>query len=208
MITVPLNNSERVVQVDDQYYDLVKGHTWHEVTDKSGRIFYARSSVWGEGRSKCGQRRRRPIMMHRIIMGAKSGEMVDHRDGDGLNNRRYNMRIAEPSGNSMNRTRLSVRNTSGFTGVSWWEVKGKKMWAARITVRGQQIIIGSFLDRLEAAEARRAAEVMLFGVYAPPQNAGITGKYVGQFSTMCDLRARLVPQKYRGEGGQFRRGTT
>jgi hypothetical protein len=58
------------------------------------------------------------VQMHRLLADAPDNMSVDHRDGNGLNNRQYNIRVTTSSGNSWNRTRIGVSNTSGYRGVS------------------------------------------------------------------------------------------
>jgi len=80
-----------------------------------------------------------------------SGE-VDHRDGDGLNNRIGNLRLVTRARNQRNQ-RLSVRNRSGIKGVSWHTPSGK--WQAHIWIDGKRKFLGRF-KRLKYAAAARA----------------------------------------------------
>jgi hypothetical protein len=73
-------------------------------------------------------------MLHRAILGAMRGQFVDHIDGDGLNNRRGNLRFATKAQNGAN-SRVRVNNTSGFKGVSFHRETGK--WRARIWIKGK-----------------------------------------------------------------------
>lgn len=92
---------------------------------------------------------------------------VDHKDGDGWNNKWKNLRMATRSQNICNKHRRRSDNTSGITGVGW-DSKYNKWWA-RITVNGRIIHLGRFRkeDFKTAVEVRRAAEVRYFGAYAP-----------------------------------------
>lgn len=82
-------------------------------------------------------------------------EVVDHIDGNGLNNKWGNLRITDHIGNSRNQ-KISVRNTSGVTGVSWDKSVGA--YQVYITVRGKKIHLGYADDLQEAAIMRRDAE--------------------------------------------------
>lgn len=87
--------------------------------------------------------------LHRIIIGAEDGQKVDHRDRDGLNNRRSNLRIATPSQNGRNR--IVPRGVSGYRGVSW--VRRRRKWQASLKRDGRRIYGGQFTDVVEAAKA-------------------------------------------------------
>jgi hypothetical protein len=88
---------------------------------------------------------RRSVTMHSEIMASPKA-LVDHRDGNGLNNRRSNLRLANHSQNGGNSKRRRD-NTSLLKGVTWNRRAGK--WQAQIA--GQYI--GLFTDKLEAARA-------------------------------------------------------
>lgn len=90
--------------------------------------------------------------MHRVLLGVGNEEFVDHADGDGLNNRRYNIRIATPLENNRN-IGPSKLNKSGFKGVSWYGQSGK--WRAIISLNGKRISLGLH----ETKESAHAAYV-------------------------------------------------
>src|SRR5947209_919082 len=74
----------------------------------------------------------------------------DHRDGDGLNNRRGNLRPAERAQQSWN-MRSPTGSTSAFKGVHWYARAGR--WRSRIKVRGKDIQLGLFDSEIEAKAA-------------------------------------------------------
>ena len=86
----------------------------------------------------------------------------NHRNHDGLDNRRDNLRPATQTQNNGNQR--CTRGVSRFKGVSWYERHGK--WFARIQHEGRRRSIGYFKDELVAAEAYDAAARELFGEYA------------------------------------------
>ena len=91
--------------VSDADFPLVAGHTWHAKPVLRARGgFYATRKVGNQ-----------TVYMHRIILGATKGQLVDHVDGDGLNNVRSNLRLTNASGNMASRGRL--RNKTGLRGV-------------------------------------------------------------------------------------------
>ncbi len=102
---------------------------------------------------------------HRIIWAIVHGEMpdrlIDHIDGDGLNNRLVNLRLATQSQNSMN-GKFFKDTRSGMKGVV---VSGNK-FLARIKVKGQLISLGTYLTKHEAARAYHEAAKKHFGEFA------------------------------------------
>lgn len=92
------------------------------------------------------------LLMHRAILGLTDPRIeVDHINGDGLDNRRANLRIATRSGNMRN-TGRHLNNSSGFKGVH--RLTGRSKWCARITVEsGRRLYIGYYESAEEAARA-------------------------------------------------------
>jgi hypothetical protein len=101
--------------------------------------------------------------MHRLIVDAPHGVLVDHRDGDGLNNTRANLRLCSNAENMRNSGRKRT-NTSGFKGVIHHKKTGK--WVARITVNDQEKHLGLFPTREAAARAYDDAARRLHGAFA------------------------------------------
>lgn len=93
---------------------------------------------------------------------AIDGKEVDHRDGDGLNCRRDNLRPATKLQNSYNRG-PNRNNKSGFKGVSWWRRDSR--WQAIIRANGRQKHLGFYDTVEEAAEAYRKAAERLHGEF-------------------------------------------
>lgn len=93
------------------------------------------------------------VLMHRLIMNVPESMEVDHIDGNGLNNRRSNLRVCTRSQNGKNR-KLAKNNKSGYHGVHFANTeKRKKRWVASIRVNGIKRVIGRFYTPLEAAHA-------------------------------------------------------
>ena len=102
------------------------------------------------------------ILMHRLIMNTPHGMETDHINGNGLDNRRSNLRICTRSQNKMN-TCLSSKNTSGYKGVCW--NKNSKKWRAEIEYK-KSICLGYFDNKIDAAKAYNQKAKELFGEFA------------------------------------------
>ena len=102
--------------------------------------------------------------IHRAIMRAPKGVLVDHINGDKLDNRRSNLRFATKSQNNMN-TKVS-RGVSKFKGVFWVKRKNGGMWKARLTVDGKGVYLGSYKTDVEAAKAYNDAACKYFGEFS------------------------------------------
>lgn len=146
-VRIPVSDGRYEAVVDEADWPLVNNNKW--CIFKSGKNFYAQRAG-GD-------------LMHRVVAGCKAGDgtRVDHRDGNGLNNTRENIRIGTQSQNLANqRQRLGTK--SGFKGVS---TSGGK-WRAEIGYKKKRIYIGSFATKEEAAAAYNAKALELFGPFA------------------------------------------
>ena len=128
----------------------------HAHTD--GWNWYARTNVRRADGSKTA------IKMHRLILGLTDPRVhVDHIDGNGLNNRRENLRTCNRSENMSNR-RKHKNNTSGYKGVCWDNQHGR--WRADIKLNGKRKHLGLFTNPEEAYQAYCAAAIKMHGEYA------------------------------------------
>lgn len=96
--------------------------------------------------------KQRTVRMHRAIMDAPDGLEVDHRDGDGLNNRRGNLRLATKSQNQCN-ARSRKNSSSNLKGVTWHKASGR--WQSRIKLGAKERYLGLY-DTPDAAHAAYA----------------------------------------------------
>lgn len=104
------------------------------------------------------------LYMHRAILNASGPCVVDHVDGDGLNNQRANLRIATVAQNVHNTRPRKRSKTSGYKGVSRFRKTGK--WQASIKKGDLRLHLGLFGTDVDAARAYNAAARHLFGPHA------------------------------------------
>ena len=151
---IPLTRG-MVAIVDAEDFHLVDGRKWSAKVD--GEHVYASSN----GRDNRGQRK--TLRLHRHILGVtSSGVEIDHIDGNGLNNRRENLRIVTKAQNQHNRKK-SANNTSGFKGVFWHRAAGK--WAAAIRLNGKRSHLGLYVRPEDAHAAYQSASERLHGEF-------------------------------------------
>lgn len=101
------------------------------------------------------------VYLHRLITGASKGKNVDHINHNKLDNRRSNLRICTDEQNQANRIK-NMDNTSGYKGVT----KNRRMWVARISIKGKLKHLGIFKEKIQAAKAYDYKAKELWGEYA------------------------------------------
>lgn len=138
---------------------LVAGSKW--TATKGGNTFYAYRTV------TTSSGRRASESMHRVIAGARPGQVVDHINGDGLDNRRENLRVCSHAQNIRNQAVQKRRKTSRFKGV--WSRRGR--WHVMIQHGGEKIQLGTFDDEERAARQYDRMARVLFGPFAKTNEA-------------------------------------
>jgi hypothetical protein len=142
--------------VDDADYPTLNRVKWYALA--KGPQTYAVHSHYEDGK-KAPTR----WFMHRVILQLKKGQIGDHINGNGLDNRRRNLRKATRMQNAQNR-RNNRNNTSGYKGVYWFPSTGR--WRARIQINNRQISLGIFDTPEEAATMYQLIALAHFGDFA------------------------------------------
>lgn len=148
--------------IDEDDFEMVAHLRWN--LQRHGRIYYARRlERLPSGKMKA-------VPMHRLIMNAPHDRDVDHRNGDGLDNRRENLRIAT--------TQQNMRNTRKHRGASKFKgvYRNKHRWRSSLCINGKAINLGCFETEREAAHAYDKAAREHFGEFART-NVDIHGNY-------------------------------
>jgi len=115
-----------VLLVDTSDAEMISTYTWWVYTDKTNGCKYAKAHT-----PQVGHKRGKDISAHRLIMQARPEQMVDHVNGNGLDNRRENLRFSSPRENQSNQAR---HRQGGLVGAQWHS--RVKKWRCSITVDG------------------------------------------------------------------------
>ena len=158
--------------VDEEDFQLVSQYCWQ--TEINGKSIYAMTKII-IGREQqiksVGRRVYKPraimscIKMHRLIMNAPKDLLVDHKNGNGLDNRKSNLRFCTKQQNQMNQRPQRNNKYSSFKGVCF--MKGKRNpWTAHIGLNNKLIHIGYFPSEIEAATAYNESALKYHGEFA------------------------------------------
>ena len=147
---IPLTKG-KVALVDDEDYKKLSKYKWR--AEKRGDLFYAYRSA----------RRHGGYAMHGEILSVPLGMEIDHKDRNGLNNQKGNLRFCTVSQNQAN-AKSRIGGTSRFKGVGWF--KPSRKWRALIKVKKQLIYLGLFTTEEDAAMAYNNAALRYFGEFA------------------------------------------
>lgn len=129
---IPLGHGQFAI-VDDEDYEKVSRHKWHTMANREGTHTYAVTK----------------LRMHRLVIDAPLGYMVDHINGDTLDNRKANLRLCTNSQNQQNTA--SRGGTSKYKGVSFQKKSG--MWVGAFQYDGKRHYCGMWDSEDDAARA-------------------------------------------------------
>lgn len=153
MKQIPLTQG-KVALVDDEDFEWLNQWKWCAIRGRK---------TWYAARGEMRNKKTTYIRMHREILKTPKGMDTDHKDHNGLNNCRNNLRIATNSQNQHNQLLRGI-GTSKYKGVSW--DKGRKKWRAVIRVNKKTKSIGRFTTEVAAAKAYDCRAKKLYGEYA------------------------------------------
>jgi hypothetical protein len=176
MKTIPLTQNKFAL-IDDEDFEKLSSMKWH--ARKIGNKFYAGSGKY-LGKIN-GKYKTVNIHMHHFILGIEKIDcnkiQIDHKNGNGLDNRKENLRIATPSQNRRNLSILKRNNTSGYRGVTKRGDAKKDSWRARIYLpNGKRKTIGHFKSAKQAALAFDKAARELYGEFCGKLNFKTIGE--------------------------------
>ena len=137
-------------------FDYVKAYNWRLTTKNSSGCVYAQA--W-DSENIVGRKR---ISMHNIVLPVKDGFVPDHINGNGLDNRRSNLRYATKQQNGFNQKMRG--GSSEYKGVSLEKKTG--LWRSYITHSGRRKYLGRYGNEIDAAKAYDMAASRLFGDFA------------------------------------------
>lgn len=140
--------------VDDcDYKNLIK-FKWHTLRIRSRSSIYAQGWTYGKIPKK--------ILMHREIMKCDDQQIIDHINGNGLDNRRSNLRIVANFKNIIN-SKIPISNTSGYKNIRFR--KDRKVWSVEFTVNNKRMYRKTFKTFDEASTMRDIVRCNLHSVY-------------------------------------------
>jgi len=186
---IPLTRG-KFAMVDAADFEWLSQYKWHAI--KVAGKYYACCRING-----------RTTLMHRLIMDPPPGMVVDHRDGQSLDNHRCNLRVCTQQQNVWNSRPCGAR--SGFKGVT----PHRNKWSAKLKYKGRVYRLGDYDDPVEAARARDRMAVKLLGEYAwlnlPDESPG------GAIDVKNTVRGRSGattrrPVRRRGSAGRESQG--
>jgi len=142
----------KVALVDDEDFVWLNKFKWH--VSRKRNLYYAQRKIGGKH-----------IKMHQFILPPVSGYETDHKDGNGLNNQKKNLRYATNSQNQAN-VKKRQNQPNGFKGITEDKRARVKRWVAFINKNGEKHYLGYHETPVEAAQAYDRAAVELFGEFA------------------------------------------
>jgi hypothetical protein len=164
------------VLIDNEDFDRIMEHNWYYTSNNPKRPYFSFSKrINGE---------RHWTSLHRFILDAPKGSVVDHISGDTLDNRKSNLRITDWTGNAQNHG-IADNNTSGYRGVHF--DKRKKRWKAVIYHNEKGILLGHYPSKELASFVYEEAAKVIFGEYYRDVGVCIAPELSTEYIPDCKL---------------------
>ena len=157
MKRVPLTQGQ-VALVDDEDYERVMEMSWHACRDSKNNVWYAKHT------QSVGIKKWKTIQLHKFILRLTGKQRIDHKNGDGLDNQKENLRPCTPSLNGANR-KVGV-HSSPYKGVDFDSFSGSKKWRSQIMVNQKKMFLGRFETPEQAARIYDEAAIRHYGDFA------------------------------------------
>ena len=158
MKTIKLSSGYECI-LDEEDYEKFSKFNWF-ASNKDGRIYAYRSKRYGPRK----ENKRLTIYLHREIINAPKGAMVDHVNRNTLDNRRENLRLCNSTENAHNTSKFKRKCSSKYKGVCW--DKSKKKWQVMISINKKHTFIGRFETEKEAAIEYNKQAKIHYGEFA------------------------------------------
>jgi hypothetical protein len=141
------------VLVDDEVFKELKKYKWHKMKGGyAGRRHYFSYHPLSF----------KDVYMHNVVLNTPEGMEADHINGNGLDNRRNNLRVVTHAENGRNH-KVRRDNVSGVSGV--WYDKNRKKWVAELMLCQKKVFMQRFVELSDAIKARREVEEKYFGLF-------------------------------------------
>jgi hypothetical protein len=143
------------VLLDEEDAHLLVDRTWRVMKNPNSKL-YVRWTTTENGKGRI-------FYLHRLVMDAPKGVLVDHWDGNTLDCRKANLRLASHAKNSHNMAKWSKDSTSKFKGISW--KSKRKRWVSQISCDGKYHYLGLYSSEIHAAYVYDLASIQHHGEY-------------------------------------------